>query len=297
MPRHTHRRLKEAFIEKIFLSTALFAIFVTAGILWVLAFETLAFFKEIPFLSFLTDGQWTPLFSEPHFGILPLLAGTILTSAIAMAVAAPTGLISAIYLSEYATERIRHFMKPLLEMLAAVPTIVYGYFALTWLTPLLQSVLPDLAGFNALSPGIVMGMMIMPAVASISEDALHTVPIGLREGGFALGATRFQVAFQIVLPSAISGVLASLILGVSRAVGETMIVAIAAGLQPRLTFNPLVPIETAAAYIAQISMGDVPSGTLAYRTLFAVGMALFVFTFALNGLSFILRKRFREIYE
>ena len=290
------QKIKESLIEGLLCAAALCSVFITVGIVLVLAAETSAFFNEVSLVDFLTDTEWTPLFYEKHFGILPLAAGTLLTTAIAMAVAAPAGLIVAIYLSEYASARVRAVVKPMLEVLVAVPTVVYGYVALLWVTPLLTRLLPNLSGFNALSPGIVMGIMILPIVSSLSEDALHAVPMGLREGGYALGATRLQVAFRIALPAALSGVLSALILGVSRAVGETMIVAIAAGLQPRLTFDPTVPIETATAYIVQVSMGDTPAGTLEYRTIFAVATALFVVTFVLNIVSYLLRRRFREVY-
>ncbi|MCG3111669.1 MAG: phosphate ABC transporter permease subunit PstC [Candidatus Manganitrophus sp. SB1] len=277
--------------------SALLSVFITLGIIGVLLFETLSFFGEVSIIDFLTDTQWTPLFAEKHFGILPLFAGTFLTTAIAMAVSLPIGLISAIYLSEYASDRVRTTIKPFLEILAAVPTVVYGYFALLFVTPMLQKFFPELSGFNALSPGIVMGIMIIPIISSLSEDAMHAVPLGLREGGYALGSTRLQVALRVVLPAAFSGVAASFILGISRAVGETMIVAVAAGLQPRLTLNPFVPIETVTAYIVQVSMGDTPYGTIEYRTIFAAGMSLFVVTFVLNMISYSLRKRFREVYE
>lgn len=277
--------------------SALLSVFITLGIIGVLLFETLSFFGEVSIIDFLTDTQWTPLFAEKHFGILPLFAGTFLTTAIAMAVSLPIGLISAIYLSEYASDRVRTTIKPFLEILAAVPTVVYGYFSLLFVTPLLQKFFPELSGFNALSPGIVMGIMIIPIISSLSEDAMHAVPLGLREGGYALGSTRLQVALRVVLPAAFSGVAASFILGISRAVGETMIVAVAAGLQPRLTLNPFVPIETVTAYIVQVSMGDTPYGTIEYRTIFAAGMSLFVVTFVLNMISYSLRKRFREVYE
>ncbi|MBI5407408.1 MAG: phosphate ABC transporter permease subunit PstC [Nitrospirae bacterium] len=291
------QRLKERFIEGALFLSALFSIFVTLGIIAVLFFETFGFFKEVSIIDFLTDTQWTPLFAEKHFGILPLFTGTFLTTLIAISVALPVGLISAIYLSEYASERIRTVVKPLLEVLAAVPTVVYGYFALLFVTPLLQKVIPDLAGFNALSPGIVMGVMIIPIVSSLSEDAMHAVPMGLREGAYALGATRLQVATRVVVPAAFSGIAASFILGISRAVGETMILAIAAGQQPRLTLNPLVPLETVTAYIVQVSLGDTPTGTIEYKTIFAVGISLFVVTFVLNMISYWLRQKFREVYE
>ncbi len=290
------RRLKERFIEGALLLSALFSIFITAGIIAVLFFETFEFFKEVSIIEFLTDTQWTPLFAEKHFGILPLFAGTLLTTIIAVAVAIPIGLTSAIYLSEYASDRVRTVVKPALEILAAVPTVVYGYFALLLVTPALQKILPDLSGFNALSPGIVMGIMIIPIISSLSEDAMHSVPMGLREGAYALGSTRLQVATRVVVPAAFSGIASSFMLGISRAVGETMVVAIAAGQQPRLTMNPFVPIETVTAYIVQVSLGDTPTGTIEYRTIFAVGISLFVVTFGLNMVSYWFRKRFREVY-
>ncbi|MFQ5950009.1 MAG: phosphate ABC transporter permease subunit PstC [Nitrospiria bacterium] len=284
-------------IEGALFLAALLSVFITIGIVGVLILETIEFFKVVSLKEFLTDTEWTPLFSEKHFGILPLIAGTFLTTLIAMAVSMPIGLISAIYLSEYASGRFRATVKPFLEILAAVPTVVYGYFALLFVTPLLQKLIPDLSGFNALSPGIVMGIMIVPIISSLSEDAMHAVPRRLREGGYALGSTRLQVALRVVLPAALSGVMASFILGLSRAVGETMIVAIAAGLQPRLTMNPMVPIETVTAYIVQVSLGDTPTGTIEYMTIFSAGMTLFVMTFVLNIVSYLLRKRFREVYD
>lgn len=290
------RRLKERLIEGALLLSALFSIFITAGIIAVLFFETFEFFKEVSILDFLTDTQWTPLFAEKHFGILPLFAGTLLTTIIAVAVAIPIGLTSAIYLSEYASDRVRTAVKPALEILAAVPTVVYGYFALLLVTPALQKIVPDLSGFNALSPGIVMGIMIIPIISSLSEDAMHAVPMGLREGAYALGSTRLQVATRVVVPAAFSGIASSFMLGISRAVGETMVVAIAAGQQPRLTMNPLVPIETVTAYIVQVSLGDTPTGTIEYKTIFAVGISLFIVTFILNMVSYWFRKRFREVY-
>jgi phosphate transport system permease protein len=289
------RRL-ERLIELALLLAAALSVLTTAGIIVVLAVETFEFLREVPVLEFLTGTEWTPLFATPRFGVLPLVAGTMLVSAIAMAVALPMGLLSAIYLSEYAPDGVRRVVKPVLEVLAGVPTVVYGYFALMFVTPLLQTVLPQMAGFNALSPGIVMGIMILPLVSSLAEDAMRAVPGGLREGAYALGATRMQTALQIVVPAAFSGITAAFILAVSRAVGETMIVAIAAGQQPRLTASPFVPLETMTAYIVQVSLGDTPQGTLEYRTIFAVGMLLFLMTFALNLLSTWLRRRFREAY-
>jgi phosphate transport system permease protein len=287
----------ERVIEGLLFLCAVLSVGTTAGIIVVLAIETLAFLREVPLVEFLTGTEWTPLFATQRFGVLPLVVGTLLVSAIAMAVAVPTGLLSAIYLSEYAPDRLRRIVKPVLEILAGVPTVVYGFFALTFVTPLLQRVVPGLSGFNALSPGIVMGLMILPLVSSLSEDAMRAVPRGLREAAYALGATRMQTALQVVVPAAFSGITAAFILAASRAIGETMIVAIAAGQQPRFTANPFVPIETMTAYIVQVSLGDTPQGTLEYRTIFAVGMLLFLMTLVLNLVSGWLRARFREEYS
>jgi phosphate transport system permease protein len=279
------------------LACGLFTILTTIGIVLVLAFESLAFFREVPIFRFLTEREWTPLFAEKRFGIWPLVCGTALTSAIALGVSVPMGLVIAVYLSEYASQRVRAVLKPMLEFLAGIPTVVYGYFALLLVTPLLQRFIPSLAGFNALSAGIVMGFMILPMVASLSEDAIYAVPQSLREGAYALGYRRLTVVWRIVVPSALSGITAAGILAASRAVGETMIVAIAAGQQPTLTLNPLVPVETLTAYIVQVSLGDTPHGTLEYRTIFAVGMTLFVFTLILNVISLWLRERYRRVYS
>ena len=290
------REVVEFVIERGLFLSAAGSILVTAGIIFVLLFETVAFLREVPIAEFLFGTEWTPLFSEKRFGVLPLLTGTLLASAIAMLVALPAGLITAVYLSEYAPDRVRRVVRPVLEILAGVPTVVYGYFALQFVTPLLQTIIPGLSGFNALSPGIVMGIMILPLVSSLSEDALHSVPNGLREGAYALGSTKMDTAFRVVVPAALSGISAAAILAVSRAIGETMIVAIAAGQQPRLTFDPRVPVETMTAYIVQVSLGDTPAGTLEYRTIFAVGMLLFLTTFILNLISNRLRDRFRQEY-
>ncbi len=289
------RRL-ETLIEWALLACAALSILTTAGIILVLLSETVEFFREVSIVEFLFGIEWTPLFATKRFGVLPLVAGTMLVSSIAMLVAAPAGLLSAIYLSEYARPRVRRVVKPILEVLAGVPTVVYGYFALLFVTPLLQAFLPEHAGYNALSPGLVMGLMILPLVASLSEDAMHSVPNGLREAAYALGATRMQATLRVVVPAAFSGITAAFILAVSRAVGETMIVAIAAGQQPRLTANPFVPIETLTAYIVQVSLGDTPAGTLEYRTIFAVGMLLFLGTLGLNLASNWIRERYREEY-
>lgn len=289
-------RTLEWVIERTLFLCAALSVAITAGIIMVLAVETFEFLRVVPIREFLTGTEWTPLFANQRFGVLPLVVGTMLVSAIAMVVALPMGLLSAIYLSEYAPDGLRRVVKPILEVLAGVPTVVYGYFALMFVTPLLQRYVPSLSGFNALGPGVVMGLMILPLVSSLSEDAMRAVPRGLREGAYALGATRMQTAWQIVVPAAFSGITAAFILAVSRAVGETMIVAIAAGQQPRLTLNPFVPIETMTAYIVQVSLGDTPQGTLEYRTIFAVGMLLFLMTFGLNLVSTWLRERFKEEY-
>ena len=289
-------RALEWIIERILFLCALLSVLTTAGIIIVLAVETFEFLREVSIVEFLTGTEWTHLFANQRFGVLPLVVGTMLVSAIAMLVALPMGLLAAIYLSEYAPSGVRRVVKPVLEILAGVPTVVYGYFALTFVTPLLQRFFPTLSGFNALSPGLVMGLMILPLVSSLSEDAMRAVPRGLREGSFALGATRMQTALRVVVPGAFSGITAAFILAVSRAIGETMIVAIAAGQQPRLTGNPFVPIETMTAYIVQVSLGDTPQGTIEYRTIFAVGMLLFLMTFGLNLISTWLREKLREEY-
>jgi phosphate transport system permease protein len=291
------RKIKEWLIEKFLFICGIFTVFITLAIVVVLFVESIGFFRKVSLVEFLTSTKWTPLFSTQHFGILPLLSGTLLTTLIAIAVALPIGLISAVYLSEYASERTRGILKPMLEVLAGVPSVVYGYFALLFVTPLLQRIIPDLSGFNALSPGIVMGIMITPLVSSLSEDAMHAVPSSLKEGAYALGSTRLQVASRVVIPASFSGIAASFILAISRAIGETMIVTIAAGLQPRFSLNPLVPIQTMTAYIVQVAQGDIPHGTVEYQTIFAVGIMLFVVTFIFNVLSFLLKERFREIYE
>jgi phosphate transport system permease protein len=289
-------RIKERGIEGVLLLSALSSIFITLSIVFILFYEAFGFFKDISIFEFLTGRQWTPLFAQPKFGILPLVTGTLLVTAIAVMVALPVGLIVAVYLSEYAPFKIKEVAKPILELLAAVPTVVYGYFALLFLTPILQKFIPNLSGFNALSPGIIMGIMIIPYVSSVSEDAMKAVPMYIREGSYAMGATKFQTAFKVVIPSAFSGIAAAFIIGVSRAIGETMVVAIAAGMMPNLTLNPIEPIQTLTAYIVGISLGDVPHGTIEYKTIFAAGITLFLMTLFLNILGFWFRKRIREIY-
>ncbi len=288
---------KEKIIERLLFLCSLLTVLTTLGIILVLLVQSFSFFSEVSLWDFLTDTEWTPLFADKHFGILPLLSGTFLTTLIAITVALPIGLIIAVYLSQYAHPRTRNIIKPFLELLAAVPTVVYGYFALVFVTPLLQTFIPGLSGFNALSPGLVMGIMIVPLISSLSEDAMSSVPKALREGSYAMGATRLQTALKVIFPSAASGIGVSIILAISRAIGETMIVAIAAGQQPRLTLDPTVPIETVTTYIVQVSLGDVPHNSLEYRTIFAVGMALFVITFILNNISYYVKKRFHQSYE
>ena len=290
-------RLKEKIIQSLLMLCAGISILTTFGILYVLLSEAIGFFSEVSLLEFFTDTQWTPLFSDKHYGILPLVTGTLLTAFIAIALALPVGLTIAIYLNEYASRKLRKTLKPVLEVLAVVPTVVYGYFALTVVTPFLQGFIPGLSGFNALSPGIVMGIMIIPMISSLSEDALYAVPKSLRDASYGMGASRWQTSSRVLLPAASSGIIVSVILAISRAIGETMIVAIAAGQQPRLTFDPRVPIETITTYIVQVSLGDVVQGSIEYKTIYAAGITLFVLTFILNNISYWMRKKFRERYE
>jgi len=287
----------EKFIELIMILCSLISVLTTLGIILVLTIDTVKFFGEVSFFDFITDTQWTPLFADKHFGILPLLSGTILTTLIATLIAVPVGVSIAVYLNEYASKKFTAAVKPILEILAAVPTVVYGFFALQFVTPLLQTFIPTLAGFNALSPGIVMGIMIIPYITSLSEDALRAVPKSLREASYGLGASKLQTAFKVMVPAASSGIIVSIILAISRALGETMIVAIAAGQQPNLTLNPLESVETITTYIVQVSMGDVPQDSLEYRTIFAAGITLFAFTFLLNNISFWVQKKYQNRYD
>jgi phosphate transport system permease protein len=288
---------KEKFIKAFLFSCAAITLLTTLGIIWVLLSQSISFFEEVSIIDFITDKEWTPLFTEKHFGILPLLTGTLLTTFIALLVALPLGLSIAVYLNEYAPKGFRKAVKPLLEILAAVPTVVYGFFALVVVTPFLQSIWPSISGFNSLSAGIVMGIMIIPFISSLGEDALFAVPNSLRQASYGMGATRLQTSFRVLIPSASSGIIASIILAFSRAIGETMIVAVAAGQQPQLTLDPTVPIQTITSYIVQVSSGDVQHGSLEYKTIFAAGLALFVFTFLLNNISFYINKKFRQEYE
>lgn len=290
------RHLRERFIELLLMLAALVAVLTTIGIVFVLVSESRVFFRSVPWTDFLGDTQWTPLFSDAHFGIVVLLSGTLTSSAIALGVAIPIGTVIAVYLSEFASDRVREICKPALELLAGVPTIVFGYFALFFITPLLQKLIPGLPGFNLLSAGLVMGLMIVPYISSISEDAMRAVPMSLREASYAMGATRLHTGLHVVIPAAFSGIAAAYTLGISRAVGETMIVAVAAGLQPNLTFDPMQPAATITAYIVQVAKGDLPHGSIGYQTIFAAGLTLFLLTLFFNMLGFWLRRRYREIY-
>lgn len=290
------QRARERVIEILLLLAALSSVAITVGIVGVLVFESLQFFKHVSIVEFLTDTQWTVLFADPHYGIMPLVSGTLVTSVVALLVSLPLGTIIAIYLSEYAGSRTREILKPILELLSAVPTVVFGYFALLFLTPLLQRLLPSLPGFNMLSAGIVIGIMIIPYVSSLSEDAIRAVPVHIREGSYAMGATRLQTALRVLFPAAFSGIASAYVLGFSRAVGETMIVAVAAGTQPNLTLNPMEGAATITAYIVQVSLGDLPHGSIAYQSIFAAGLTLMLMTLIFNIGGYLLRKRFREIY-
>lgn len=287
---------KERGIEFLLFLAAFCSILITLGIVGILVIESIPFFQHVSLREFLTSTEWMPLFSKASYGILPLVMGTLVTTLIALVVAIPAGTVVAIYLSEYAAYSVRETLKPILELLSAVPTVVYGYFALLFVTPFLQRFFVELPGFNMLSAGLVIGIMIIPYVSSLSEDAMRAVPMYIREGSYAMGATRFQTAFRVVFPSALSGITASYVLGISRAIGETMVVAIAAGMQPNFTFNPLEPAETITAYIVQVSLGDLPHGSVGYQTIFVAGLVLFLMTFVFNIAGYYLRKRFREIY-
>ncbi len=291
-----NRRIELA-VKLIFGLFALVSVATTIGIIATLIFETFEFFREVSIINFLTDSKWTPLFSSAQFGIFVLVSATVMLSGIAISVALPLGLLSAICLSEYASPKVRSILKPLLEILAGIPSVVFGYFALLLVTPFLQSIIPELEGFNALSAGVVLGISITPLVASLSEDAISAVPQSLRDGAYALGATKRETIISVVLPAALSGIVSSVILAVSRAIGETMIVTLAAGQNPRLGLNPFVPVMAMTAFIVQASLGDTPAGSLAYRTIYAVGMSLFVLTLILNIFSFWFVRRFREKYE
>ena len=296
LAKNVRRNIKERIIEIILMFAALSAVATTLSIVAILLYESLSFFKTVSVVDFFTDTQWTPLFEDAHYGILPLVSGTLTTSAVALAVAIPVGTIAAIYLSEFASHKAREIVKPILELLVGVPTIVFGYFALLFLTPILQKIYPELPSFNMLSAGIVMGIMIVPYIASLAEDAMRAVPMSMREGSYAMGATRFQTAVRVVSPAAISGIVAAYILGISRAVGETMVVAVAAGQQPIISFNPMESAATITAYIVQVAMGDLPHGSIGYQSIFAAGLVLLVITLCFNIIGHIVRKKYREHY-
>jgi phosphate transport system permease protein len=290
------RKIRESLIKAVLLLAASVSVLTTLGIVYILVKESLDFFSHVPLWDFLTDRQWTPLFDDAHFGIMVLLSGTISSSLVALLIALPLGTIIAIYLCEFASHRTRETMKPLLELLSGVPTIIYGYFALLFVTPMIQKIYPALPGFNVLSAGIVMGIMIIPYVSSLAEDAMRAVPMSLREGSYALGATRYQTATRVVVPAALSGIAAAYILGISRAVGETMILAVAAGMQPNLTLNPLEPAATVTSYIVQVALGDLPHGSVGYQTIFAAGLMLMLLTLFFNLVGYWMRRRYREAY-
>ncbi len=290
------RNWKERLIEAILLGAAAVSVLTTIGIVYVLVSESIQFFSHVSIVDFLTDTQWTPLFDDAHFGIMVLISGTLVSSFVALAVAIPMGTIIAIYLSEFSNAKVREVAKPILELLGGIPTIIFGYFALLVVTPILQVVLPGLPGFSLLSAGLVMGIMIVPYIASLSEDAMRAVPMSMREGAYAMGSTRLYTAIHVVIPAAISGLAASYILGISRAVGETMILAVAAGMQPNLTWNPMEPAATITSYIVQVALGDLPHGSIGYQTIFAAGLTLLLITLAFNIAGQWLRRRFREAY-
>jgi phosphate transport system permease protein len=298
-PRLRHkatRHLKERVIESLLLLAGLSAVATTVAIVCILVYESMGFFAHVSIVDFLTDTQWTPLFADAHYGILPLVSGTLTVAFVALAIAIPMGTVVALYLSEFAPHALREVVKPFLELLEAVPTVVFGYFALLFVTPMLQKLYPDLPGFNMLAAGIVIGIFIIPYISSVAEDAMRAVPMAMREGSYAMGATRFQTAVRVITPAATSGIVAAYILAISRAIGETMVVAIAAGLQPTFTFNPLEPAATITAYIVQVALGDLPHGSIGYQSIFAAGLVLVLMTLGFNVLGHALRRRFREVY-
>lgn len=290
------QRTTEQVIRATLFAAAASSVLITLGIVGTLLYESAVFFRTVSLWSFLTDTVWTPLFDNPRYGVLPLLGGTLLSTVVALFVAVPLGMTAAIYLSEFAPPRLRETVKPVLELLAGVPTVVYGFFALLFVTPLLQKIVPGLPGFNVLSAGIVIGIMILPIIVSLSEDAMRAVPQALRDGSLAVGATNYETAVKVVFPAAFSGIAAAFVLALSRAVGETMVVAIAAGQQPNLTIDPREPAATITAYIVQVALGDLPHGSIGYQSIFAAGLVLFLMTFAFNLLAFWLRRRYREAY-
>ena len=296
LAKNLRRNILERFIEFGLLCSGIFAIFITLAIIYVLVSEAIPFFQHVSLYDFLTDTVWTPNYSIKHYGIMALVSGTLTTTFIALFVAVPLGTITAIYLSEFATHKVRETIKPVLELLVGVPTVVFGYFALMLVTPFLQKIYPDLTTFNMLGPGIVMGIMIVPYIASVAEDAMRAVPMAMREGAYAMGATRFQTAIKVITPAAISGIIAAYILAISRAVGETMIVAIAAGQQPNFTFNPVESAATITAYIVSVALGDLEHGGIGFQSIFAAGLTLLIMTLIFNIIGHAVRKKFAERY-
>ena len=296
LAKNLRRNILERFIEFGLLCSGIFAIFITLAIIYVLVSEAIPFFQHVSLYDFLTDTVWTPNYSIKHYGIMALVSGTLTTTFIALFVAVPLGTITAIYLSEFATHKVRETIKPVLELLVGVPTVVFGYFALMLVTPLLQKIYPDLTTFNMLGPGIVMGIMIVPYIASVAEDAMRAVPMAMREGAYAMGATRFQTAIKVITPAAISGIIAAYILAISRAVGETMIVAIAAGQQPNFTFNPVESAATITSYIVSVALGDLEHGGIGFQSIFAAGLTLLIMTLMFNIIGHAVRKKFAERY-
>ncbi len=297
--RFAHRPLRhvsERLIEGVLFLAAFSAVAVTVAIVFILVAESAAFFEHVPLIDFLTDTQWTIMFSEKHYGVAPLLAGTLVTTTVGLLLAVPVGTITAIYLSEFAGPRTREIVKPVLELLAGIPTVVFGYFALVMVTPALQYFMPDLPGFNMLGPGLVIGIMIIPYISSVAEDAMRAVPLHMREGSYAMGATRLQTALRVVVPAATSGIVAAYILGISRAIGETMVVAVAAGQQPNFTWDPREPGATITAFIVQVALGDLPHGSIGYQTIFAAGLTLMLLTLGFNLIGYYMRKKYREVY-
>ena len=296
LSRNAKRHWNERLIEAVLFSAAALSVLTTLGIVYILVSESIQFFARVSIVDFLTDTQWTPLFDDAHFGILVLISGTLVSSLVALAVAVPVGTVIAIYLSEFAGSRVREIAKPILELLGGIPTIVYGYFALLVVTPILQAILPSLPGFSLLSAGVVMGVMIVPYIASLSEDAMRAVPMSLREGAYAMGSSRLYTAIHVVIPAALSGLAASYVLAISRAVGETMILAVAAGMQPNLTWNPMEPAATITSYIVQVALGDLPHGSIGYQMIFVAGLTLLLITLLFNIIGQWMRAKFRENY-
>ncbi|MFM2344937.1 MAG: hypothetical protein RLZZ210_1549 [Pseudomonadota bacterium] len=294
--KRSSRSIREFIIELFLLLCASVSVIATISIVWILVADSIPFFKAVGITRFITETMWTPMFEDAKYGILPLISGTFTTSLVAVAIAIPFGTIIAIYLSEFAGHKTREIVKPFLELLGSIPSIVYGYFALTFITPILQKIFPELPGFNMLSAGIMMGFAIIPYISSLAEDAMRAVPMSLREGSYGMGATKFQTSINVVYPAAISGILSAYILGIARAIGETMIVAVAAGMQPTLSFNPMTETQTISAYIVQVALGDAPHGSIGYQSIFAAGLVLLILTLIFNILGHCVRSYYKKQY-